>query len=109
MQGGDGAQFLQDSAFHLTQPLPGTLRYQLFHRTAAAVIEAQNHNADAAAMIVQSFSQTDRWFGDFAAFCTLFGITAKRDTAHLVHLPNGKPLILGWAKGDRRFLADLTA
>ena len=36
-----------------TPPAP-SLRYQLFHRTAAAVIEARRFGTDAAAMVVHS-------------------------------------------------------
>ena len=50
-----------------TPPAP-SLRYQLFHRTAAAVIEARRFGTDAAAMIVHSFSPEHLWFDDFAAF-----------------------------------------
>lgn len=39
---------------------PAHIRYQLLHRTAAAVIEAERFNAARAAMIVQSFSQDHR-------------------------------------------------
>ena len=41
------------------------LRYQLFHRTAAAVLEAERLNAGAAAMVVESFSQEHRWLRTF--------------------------------------------
>src|SRR5690606_8420986 len=37
----------------------GTLRYQLFHRTTATIIEAERAGATEAAMIVQSFSPAD--------------------------------------------------
>src|SRR5690606_35896220 len=43
----------------LEPPPPGTLRYQLFHRTAAAIIEAQRFGCAGAAMIVHSFSGVD--------------------------------------------------
>ena len=93
----------------LTAPLAPDLRYQLFHRTAAAVVEAERLNTDSVAMIVQSFSPDHRWFPDFAAFCALFAITAERGKAHRVRLPDGRPLLLGWATGDARFLNDLSA
>jgi len=42
---------------------PAHLRYQLFHRTASALIEAERFKADVAIMLVHSFSQTHKWFG----------------------------------------------
>lgn len=86
---------------------PGYLRYQLFHRTAAAIIEADRMHTGAASMIVQSFSQEHRWFEDFAAFCDFLGIHADRATALTRDLPDGRNLILGWASGDPLFLEGL--
>ncbi len=38
------------------------IRYQLLHRTASALIEAERFNASTAMMMVHSFSQEDVWF-----------------------------------------------
>lgn len=54
------------------QPL-GHLRYQLFHRAAAAVIEAERHASATALLLVQSFSQRRTGFADFAAFAAALG------------------------------------
>jgi hypothetical protein len=51
----------------------GTLRYQLFHRTAATLIEAQDAGAREAAMVIQSFDQKRTGFNDFIAFADAFG------------------------------------
>jgi hypothetical protein len=75
----------------------GSLRYQLFHRTAAAILEAQRFRTGVAAMIVQSFSPTRRWFDDFAAFCRFLGHEAEPDRPIEHRLPDGRRLILGWA------------
>jgi hypothetical protein len=80
------------------------LRYQLLHRTAAAVIEAQRFKAERAAMVVQSFSQEHRWFDDFAAFVALFGLEAVRGHPLTCVLPSGLPLTLGWATGSAEFI-----
>jgi hypothetical protein len=45
-----------------------TLRYQLVHRTASAVIEAKRFHARKAALIVHSFSTQQDGFSDFQAF-----------------------------------------
>jgi hypothetical protein len=91
----------------LQYPPQPELRYQLFHRTAAAVIEAQRFGTDQAAMIVHSFSQEHRWFDDFSLFCELFGVKARRGVGHRVNLPDGQQLVLGWATGHERFLSEV--
>jgi hypothetical protein len=53
--------------------LIGTLRYQLFHRTAATLIEARDAGAPKAAMVVQSFDDRRAGFEDFVAFADAFG------------------------------------
>jgi len=82
-----------------TTPLSGSLRYQLFHRTAAAVVEARRFHRPVAAMIVQSFAPDHRWFADYAAFCALFGLTVAPQKSAECTLPCGTVLILGWACG----------
>jgi hypothetical protein len=51
----------------------GALRYQLFHRTAATVIEARCIGAREAAMVVQSFDTKQTGFDDFISFAEAFG------------------------------------
>lgn len=83
---------------------PDSVRYQLLHRTAAAVLEARRFKTDRAAMIVQSFSQDHRWFEGFEEFASLFGIRARRGEPLICRLPSGMPLTLGWAVGSEAFL-----
>ncbi len=59
--------------------VPTGTRYQLLHRTASAVLEAERFNAQHAVLLVHSFSPENMWFEDFAAFVNLFGRTAKVD------------------------------
>jgi len=81
----------------LAYPPAGEIRYQLLHRTAAAVIEAGRFNADCAATLVHSFSPQHESFGDFATFLSAFGIrSAKRDKIYKTTKP-GIDLYLGWA------------
>ena len=91
----------------LGYPPPADLRYQLFHRTAAAIIEARRFNSTSAAMIVHSFSQEHRWFEDFAQFCAVLGVEAGRGRASVTKMPDGPDLILRWATGDKRHVEDL--
>ena len=81
----------------LVYPPAPNLRYQLFHRTAAAVVEARGFGTAAAAMIVHSFSPDHRWFDDFADFCEVFAGAPGSDAPACVRLPAGLPLTLGWA------------
>lgn len=50
------------------------LRYQLFHRAAAAVFEAQRYRARRAMLMVHSFSDRRDGWTDFAAFAAALGI-----------------------------------
>ena len=85
----------------LTTPPPVTLRFQLFHRTAAALIEAERIGATQAVMCVQSFGDKpgDKPIGftDFAAFVSLFGASAVRNGLVLAGNIGGVTLYLGWA------------
>lgn len=73
------------------------LRYQLFHRTASAVLTAAKYHTQRAAMVVQSFSPEHLWFEDYAAFAELFGLAPSKDLICTTVLPNGLGLSLGWA------------
>lgn len=84
---------------------PDTIHYQLLHRAVAALIEADRFHASHAAMIVHSFSPTSKWFDAYAAFVGLLGGDAAIDGASVVRVLGGKPLILGWARGDQSFRA----
>jgi hypothetical protein len=89
----------------LTDPLPSSLRYQLLHRAASAVIEAQRFGAAHAVMLVHSFSRDRLWFDDFAAFCSLFGLSPRVGQLVSASASGNIPLHLGWVPGDERFLA----
>ena len=52
----------------------GGIRYQLLHRTASAIYEAQRYRTVRAVMLVHSFSVTDASFCDFQAFAKSMGI-----------------------------------
>ena len=49
------------------------LRYQLLHRTAAAIYEAQRYKVRPAVMLVHSFSEDHSWSDDFRAFADAIG------------------------------------
>ena len=83
---------------------PASIRYQLLHRTASAVIERGRYNAAAALMVVHSFSQEKRWYEDYEAFCDLLGVTARSSCLVRHDLPDRYPLYLGWATGAAEHL-----
>jgi hypothetical protein len=57
----------------LRSPSVGALRYQLFHRSVAALIEARNEGASEAVVLVQSFDRARVGYDDFAAFTAACG------------------------------------
>lgn len=84
--------------------VPDTTRYQLLHRTASAIIEAQRFNANHAVMLVHSFSQSNEWFQDYAAFVSLMGGSATENGMVSVGARSGIPLYLAWVRGNARYL-----
>lgn len=85
--------------------LPPTTRYQLLHRMASAVIEANRFTAQYAVMVIHSFSQSDLWFGDFCSFLSVFGVkNAEIGELYFLGENLGINLYAGWARGDAQFL-----
>lgn len=80
---------------------PGDIRYQLLHRTASALIEADRFDAKLAGMIVHSFSPEHRWRDEFDRFVSLMGWPLEEGEPIRIELPSGKALMLGWASGDQ--------
>jgi hypothetical protein len=85
--------------------VPGTIRYQLLHRTVSAIIEAQRFNATHAVMLVHSFSQSSEWFQDYAAFVSLMGGKASENDMVSVDTNSGVSLHLAWVRGNEVFLS----
>ena len=84
---------------------PPGVHYQLLHRTASALIEAKRFHTRDAAMIVHSFSTTQRWFEAYELFLALLGPARRSANSAVVSLPDDRRLRLGWAQGDPQFLA----
>jgi hypothetical protein len=74
----------------------GTVRYQLLHRCAAAIIEAKRFGFKHAACIVQSFESPEPSFREFAILCDAMKIPAERGNAATVPV-NDISLTVGWA------------
>jgi len=80
------------------------IRYQLLHRTASALIEAERFCAPHALMLVHSFSQTHEWFEDYVAFSALYGQKAGPGSLVSIGEISGKNLYLGWVTGEPEYL-----
>jgi len=80
----------------------GTLKYQLFHRTASAIIQAEEFKADSAVLVIHSFSSAASWFSDYESFLRLFGVTAIREKLQMASRPSSVPLYFLWATGTVR-------
>lgn len=77
----------------------GSLMYQLFHRTASAIIQAEEFKANHAILVVHSFSPTSSWFNEYAAFLELFGVVAAKAKLQSSARPTPVPLHFLWATG----------
>ncbi len=82
----------------IVQDIPGHIRYQLLHRTAAAIAEARRFNAPRAVMIVHSFSREKAGWDDFAAFLELMDAPASTGLVPL-GTPRGIEVFTAWAEG----------
>lgn len=84
--------------FGLDPSKVGHLRYQLFHRTASAVIEAKRYRARHAMMIVQSWSPDHDGYDDYAAFFSALGVVGlPRGQVSRPLLVDGVALRTGWS------------
>ena len=83
--------------------VPSSIRYQLLHRTASAVLAARQYCAATAVMLVHSFSQTDRRCEDFTAFAGLFGVEPRIGELAAAGYCGDVSLSIGWCRGDQRF------
>jgi len=82
----------------------GAIRYQLLHRTASALIEAERFSASSALMLVHSFSEEHAWLEDYQAFLALFGKAGGANSVTFTGEKLGINLYLSWVVGERRFL-----
>ena len=78
--------------------------YQLMHRTASAIIEAQRFHADTAVMLVHSFSQSHTWFPEFCAFAGHLGVEPELNRVYGCGKRSGVDLYVGWVVGNAEYL-----
>ena len=80
------------------------VRYQLLHRTASAVLTAQQFHAATAVLLIHSFSSTAKWRDDFETFCLAMGAESISPNVRRVPHFSNPALYLVWCPGDLRFL-----
>jgi len=89
------------NTFELDSESVESFRYQLFHRTASAIYEAQRWHAAHAIMLVHSFSAKHTSFPDFAAFADLIRMpVAEINSLSCKRVFEGVSLRLGWVADD---------
>ena len=77
-----------------------SLRYQLLHRAASALITAERFGALHALMLVHSFSGEDTGFDDFASFCNRFDEDPDIGQVQSMGILNGVSFYAAWVKND---------
>ena len=75
------------------------IRYQLLHRTASALLTAEQFAARHAVMLVHSFSTTRTGFTDYTAFLELFGLQATVGTVQRAGILGDTELYFSWTAG----------
>jgi hypothetical protein len=87
------------------EDVPGTVRYQLLHRAASAILEAKRFRARHAVLLVHSFSRTREWLDDFIAFGALLRVSVGADRLTPVRECAGVKFSMGWICGDESYLS----
>lgn len=81
----------------------GQYRYQLFHRVASALIEAERYRASHAAMVVQSWCPQRSSFSDYVEFARLIGFSDIRlDALTEPKTFDSLSLRIGWSSEVKR-------
>jgi hypothetical protein len=85
-------------------PLSGSIRYQLLHRTASALLTAKLFHADTAVMLIQSFGNKASLRTDFHNFCQALNAQRIGSNIYSVTAKESPKLFLAWCQGDLKFL-----
>ena len=89
-------EYLADILHLNSSQLKTSIRYQLLHRAASAVLTARKFHARRCVMVVQSFSPEHRWFEDYATLCSIFGEKAEREKLSNPQLLDQTSLSFAW-------------
>jgi hypothetical protein len=84
----------------VTEQPKSTIRYQLLHRTASAILTAKKFNAGYAVMAVHSFSPQHKWLEDYQDFLRLFEVTGGVGKLTRLTEKNGIQVYSGWVTGN---------
>lgn len=82
----------------LSEACTPSLRYQLLHRAASAVYEAQRYRSDLAVLLVQSFAIEPVGWADFVTFAGALGLEPAVGGTVGPALADGVRLHLGWVQ-----------
>jgi hypothetical protein len=88
----------------LAMPQSGSVRYQLFHRAASAIITGEQYRAAAGVLLIHSFSQERVGWSDYQAFTRLFGTEAEMGCVQRLGTASSVPLFGVWVVGNPHFL-----
>jgi len=88
------------SRLRIEGELDRSVRYQLLHRVASPLIEAERIGARYAAMIVHSFSRVDACLDDYCAFCGVLGVAGTKNRLERVRRVGEPELWVGWVGGE---------
>jgi len=80
-----------------------TIRYQLLHRTASALLTAQQFHAATAVMLVHAFDTPSPQQADFLAFAHAMAAEEVAPLVFRVHSFEKPSLYLAWCDGDSKF------
>lgn len=82
----------------------GSIRYQLLHRTASALLTAKQFHADTAVMLIQSFGNKANLRADFDNFGQSLNAQRIGSNIYSVTGKDSPKLFLAWCQGDSKFL-----
>ena len=82
----------------------GSVRYQLLHRAASAVLTGEQYRAAAGVLLVHSFSEERTGWSDYEEFVRLYGVEAEVGAVQLLSRETRIPLFSAWVPGNCAFL-----
>ena len=84
--------------------LRGTIRYQLLHRTASALLTGRLFHAQTAVMLVQAFGDKASQHQDFRDFGEMLNAREVSADLYSIATTETPTLFLAWSNGDPQFL-----
>lgn len=81
-----------------------SIRYQLLHRTASALLTARQFHARTAVLLIHSFGSKLSLRDDFIAFCSALKASDVAPNLFWASSFDAPRLFLGWCDGDEQFL-----